>query len=63
MISDGVLSILVFKLHKKKLLNSVKNLIVMLVGKFIMLISLIISEETWTQKEKNALERPTQKLT
>jgi len=63
MISDGVLSILVFKLLKKKQMSSVKDLIVMVVVKFIMLISLITSEEIQTQKEKNALKRPTQKLT
>jgi len=63
MISDGVLLILVFKLLKKKQMSSVKDLIVMVVVKFIMLISLITSEEIKTQKEKNALKRPTQKLT
>jgi len=63
MISDGVLLILVFKLLKKKQMSSVKDLIVMVVVKFIMLISLITSEEIQTQKEKNALKRPTQKLT
>jgi len=46
MISDGVLSILVFKFQKMKVKSFLKNLIKTVAVKFIMLISLIVLEET-----------------
>ena len=51
MISDGVLSILVFNVQKKSVMNSLKNLTMTEVVKFIMLISLMKLEEPVTQKD------------
>jgi len=51
MISDGDLSILVFNVQKKSVMNSLKNLTMMDLVKFIMLISLMKLEEPVTQKD------------
>ena len=46
MISDGDSLILVFRFQKKKVKSSLKNLMLTVVVKFIMLISCLILEET-----------------
>ena len=51
MISDGDLSILVFNVQKKSVMNSLKNLTMTDLVKFIMLISLMKLEEPVTQKD------------